>query len=78
VSTEEGLRMSTQAGSAPSDRIWEGRLGYELFWNKLVQTSSDPDFVTVSLLSIAGLLISLSLTVLFDIPAAESLLGMPG
>jgi hypothetical protein len=70
--------MSTQAGSAPSARIWEGRLGYELLWNKLVQTSGDPDFVTVSLLSIAGLLISLSLTVLFDIPAAESLLGMPG
>jgi len=70
--------MSTQAGSAPSARIWEGRLGYELLWNKLVQTSGDPDFVTVSLLSIAGHLISLSLTVLFDIPAAESLLGMPG
>ena len=70
--------MSTQAGSAPSARIWEGRLGYELLWNKLVQTSGGPDFVTVSLLSIAGLLISLSLTVLFDIPAAESLLGMPG
>jgi hypothetical protein len=78
MSTEERLRMSTQSGSAALARIWEGRLGYELFWNKLVQISGDPDFVTVSLLSIAGLLISLSLAVLFDIPAAESLLGMPG
>ena len=70
--------MSKQAGTAPLARSWEARAGRELLWNKAIQIARDPHFVTVCLWSIVGLLVSLCLTVFFDMPAAETLLAMPG
>jgi hypothetical protein len=61
--------MSRQSGSERSASLWAGRTGYEPFWNKVTQSIRDEDFVTVSLFSIVGLLVSLYLTFLINIPA---------
>jgi hypothetical protein len=70
--------MSEQAGTAPSARLWEGRAGREPLWNQMLQSAADPQFITSFLFSIIGLIASLCLAVLFDIPGAEALLAMPG
>lgn len=69
--------MSKQAGTAPLARSREARAGRELLWNKAIQIARDPHFVTVCLWSIVGLLVSLFLAVLFELPAADTLLDMP-
>lgn len=69
--------MSSQADSARAARSGEGRSGYELFWNKVIQAARDEDFVAVCLLAVILLLMSLYLALLVDIPEVESLLQMP-
>src|SRR3974377_172188 len=73
-----GFRMFREADTALSVRPWRDWVGLKLFWSKVSQSTVDPEFVTVCLLSTVGLLISLCLAVLFNLPAAESLLQMPG
>ncbi len=70
--------MSRQAGTAPSANSWDGRTGRELSWKQWLQSAADPSLVTVFLLSIVGLLVSLCLAFSIDIPAADTLLAMPG
>jgi hypothetical protein len=69
--------MSSQAASARSARLGEGRTRYELFWNKVIRSTWNNDFVTVSLFVVIGLLVSLYLAILLPIPEVESLLRMP-
>ena len=70
--------MAKQAGIAPSAQLLEAPAGRELIWNQLLQSAPDPQLVTLFLFSMIGLLVSLCLAVFFDIPAAETLLAMPG
>ena len=70
--------MSRQVGTVPSVRSCEAAAGRALFWSKVFWSAKDPDLVTICLFSVIGLLVSLYLAAAFDIPAAESLLQMPG
>jgi hypothetical protein len=44
---------------------------------KILRLRCDPDFIAVSVFSLIGLLVSLSLTAFYPMLAAESLVSMP-
>jgi hypothetical protein len=61
-----------------STRTWNGHAAGKRFWNRLIETAIDPQFISVCLLSITGFLLSLALAILVRIPEAEALLSIPG
>jgi hypothetical protein len=68
-STEEDLALSEPTAGA--------RSRYGSFWSKAIESGRRQDFVTALLVFAVGLLASLDLALLIEIPDAESLLWMP-
>ena len=67
--------MSSQADRTACARAQ--RVQRDLSWNTVIQIARNEDSATLCLLAVAGLLASLYVAILIDIPAAETLLQLP-
>jgi len=68
--------MSNQGRVEIPPRWWRGYEGNERIWDQILRLTRDPDLIAVSVFSLIGLLVSLSLAVFYPMLAADSLVNM--
>jgi hypothetical protein len=68
--------MSNQGRVEIPLRWWRGHEENELIWDQILRLTRDPDLIAVSVFSLIGLIVSLSLAAFYPMLAAESWVNM--